>query len=359
MAASGSITSASSVNYSLEGRLILTVNWTQVCTAGSDYSDVQISANITRENSGNAAGGTWFAWNDGSISVNGTAAITFYDKSTTGSWTTAGDVGWTGSGTVRVYHTAATSVSVSIDSVDWHNTTYSKFNFTIPAKTTTITLEAVPSVTPPTPSYSTYSLTISAGTGTTLVVDRIASPNAGAATGVLSNGAKIYTGDVLQFWGGPITGYDLSSFTVNGSSVANGKTHTVSSNVSVSTRATVKQFALTTNQGYGTTLSVTRTSSPKAGAGTGSLANGSTIYYGDVLSITASASDGFLVSILTVNGYPVSNGYLHSVASDVSVGSIAKWATVPCINNGSSTDKYLMCVWDGTGWVFRYPNITS
>lgn len=109
------------------------ITWRQEYTSGNNYSDIKVSANI-RRSGGNPTGGTWFAWQDGGISVNGTRAINWYEKSTTHSWTYSGANESLGSGSVRVYHTGATSVTLESTAIDWENTSYSSASFFFPNK---------------------------------------------------------------------------------------------------------------------------------------------------------------------------------------------------------------------------------
>lgn len=209
----------------------LEITWVQEYTPGNNYSDIKISAKI-RRSGGNATGGTWFAWQDGGISVNGTQVIHWYEKSTSGSWTYAGATVSLGSGSVRVYHTGSTTVSLATTAVDWTNTSVSSASFFFPEKSETLSLHAIP---------QPHTLTISAGAGTTVTVNRTSSPM-GAGTGVLSSGAAIYDGDVLQVSVAVGSGWELSGLTVNGSAISSGGSVTVSGNVAVV--ATAKQLGL-------------------------------------------------------------------------------------------------------------------
>lgn len=82
---------------------------------------------------------------------------------------------------------------------------------------------------------SKFTLSVSAGTGSTITVNRTTSAlgTSLAATGKLSNGASIYKGDKLQISFSPNTNYGIDTHTVNGSTFTSGNTHTVSGNVSV------------------------------------------------------------------------------------------------------------------------------
>ena len=100
------------------------------------------------------------------------------------------------------------------------------------------------------------SLSISAGTGSSATVIRQSSP--WVATGSISNGATVYDGDVLKIDFSASTGYNLSVRTVNGSTFTSGGTHTVSGNVTVVSRATVKSYTLTVNADSHALVTVTR-----------------------------------------------------------------------------------------------------
>lgn len=209
----------------------LEITWTQEYTPGNNYSDIKVSAKI-RRSGGNATGGTWFAWSDGGISVNGTRVISWYAKSTSGSWTYSGASVSIGSGSVRVYHTGATTVPLATTAVDWNNTSVSSASFFFPEKSETLALNAIPQA---------HTLSISAGTGATVTVTRTSSP-LGMGTGTLSSGAAIYDGDVLRITAAVGSGWELSGLTVNGSAISSGGSVTVSGNVAVV--ATAKQLGL-------------------------------------------------------------------------------------------------------------------
>ena len=122
----------------------LVVEWTQEYTPGSNYSDVVISARITRTVSpAGTLGGTWFITPAGSIKVNGTPAISWTEYGISAAWATPGTVGWQATGTVRVEHTKSVDVVIDIPKMVWVNTSYGNATFTIPVKTETVTLDAV------------------------------------------------------------------------------------------------------------------------------------------------------------------------------------------------------------------------
>lgn len=97
------------------------------------------------------------------------------------------------------------------------------------------------------------------------------------------------------------SGWGSASITVNGASAYN----------------------LTTSVGTGSSITVNRTSSPSAGAATGNLSSGATIYYNDILNITFGTSTGYNLGAHTVNGSTFTSGNNHTVSGTVSVVSTA------------------------------------
>lgn len=81
-----------------------------------------------------------------------------------------------------------------------------------------------------------------------------------------------------------------------GTQVSADTTPTTSDNVTVYAHWALVPYKVTWSNGTGYTISVKRTSSPNANAGTGALSSGATVYYGDVLSVTYTASTGYSIS---------------------------------------------------------------
>ena len=161
-----------------------------------------------------------------------------------------------------------------------------------------------------------YTASWSSGTGYSITVKRTSSPNAGASTGTLDSGSTVYHGDVLSVAYAASTGYKLAD---------QGATSvTVSENVTSSTiyaSAKVLSYTVSWNEGTGYNVSVQRTSSPKAGASTGSLSNGATIYYGDTLTVTYSSKTGYTlkttgITSATVSGNVTSSSIYASVLAN-------------------------------------------
>lgn len=97
---------------------------------------------------------------------------------------------------------------------------------------------------------ASYQLTTSAGTGSTITVNRTSSPLGGAATGILASGAAIYQSDVLVITFGTAEGYEIVTHTVNGSAFPSGGTLTVTANVTVKATAKVMGLVYIKNEPY-------------------------------------------------------------------------------------------------------------
>lgn len=140
-------------------------------------------------------------------------------------------------------------------------------------------------------TVNSYTASWPTGAHYTITVNRTSSPNAGASTGSLSNGATVYYGDILTVTYTPAAGFTVdthgsTSITVTGN---------VGSSVIYCTVSMIR-YTITWPTGTGYSISVNRTSSPIAIAGTGYLSNGAVIYYGDVLTVTYNATTGYTIS---------------------------------------------------------------
>lgn len=148
-----------------------------------------------------------------------------------------------------------------------------------------------------------FGLTITKGANTEVVVNRTSSPNQGASTGNLSSGSLIYYGDVLQISVTVASGYNLSSFTLNGSNWTSGSSHTVSGAVEVVSSAVVAKSwktVWTGNVEYstksGSYVSISKTISgvvvgrPTRVTGEGFMSNKNTSFNNVELSSTANTS---------------------------------------------------------------------
>ena len=156
-----------------------------------------------------------------------------------------------------------------------------------------------------------WTLTIASITGVaTQSITRTSSQYAAAPTGSLSNGAIIYFGDVLYFEGTAAVGYNAPNiFTPLGDGYITINSDINTSDVYSAGSVLSYTFNIPTISNI-TNQVVSRSSSPLQGANTGQLYNGSggssiTVYYGDILTFTATAATYYATSISspkTING---------------------------------------------------------
>lgn len=200
-----------------------------------------------------------------------------------------------------------------------------------------------------TASLKTFSLSINAGVGTSVLVKR---------SGVsLGNGATISYGDVLTITFSAKVGYDIGSCKVNGSVFASGGTHTVKSNVEVTSVATVKSFSLSVKPGNGSTITVLRTKSPLQGAGSGKLVNGDTIYYNDVLEISFDSSNLYEILTSTVNGKNFATGGTHTVTGNVLIVTTTQILGFVYLTVEGVSKKYRIVIYHKRKWIKYRPVI--
>lgn len=228
--------------------------------------------------------------------------------------------------TLTVTFSAATGYNLSTHKVNGSNFTSGNSH----------TVTGAVSVTS-TATLKSFTLSISAGTNTTITVNRTSSPLGKGSTGNLSNGATVYYNDVLKVSYSVSTGCTIKTHTINGSQFTSGDNHTVTAAVSVITTATVNSYKLTLSVGANTTITVNRTSSPLGKAATGYIQNGATIYYNDVLNISWSADTGYRITTRTVNGNTETSGQSYTVTSAVSV---VVAATVRSYSITATVDQY-------------------
>lgn len=98
--------------------------------------------------------------------------------------------------------------------------------------------------------------------------------------------------------------------------------HNTSNYTTSCTTSGTSKFTLKVSAGTGSTITVSRTSSP-AGANTGKISNGTVIYKNDKLKITFKADTNYGISKHTVNSKSFTSGNTHTVTNDVSVVATA------------------------------------
>lgn len=227
------------------------------------------------------------------------------------------------------------------------------YMFTMPASAVALTAKG-------TRTIRSYTLSISAGTGSSISVSRTDSPNAGAATGPLSNGDTVYYGDILSVAFSPDTGYDLATMKINGGDTGASTTHIVTGNVSITSTASLKVFTLSlTASNSGVVVSVLRLSSPIGGGSVGQIFNGATLYYNDVILVSYSLGVGYQLDEHTINGTDFDSGDSYTVTSNTAVVVQASASGfiyihnepyLVYVGNGSSYDRYLTQIGNGSSY---------
>lgn len=82
-----------------------------------------------------------------------------------------------------------------------------------------------------------------------------------------------------------------------------------------------KPFSLTIQAGANSTVTVNRTSSPNQHASTGAVTSGGIVYYGDIITITATPASGYKLVSFTINGTEYANGETSAVSQTITVTS--------------------------------------
>lgn len=195
-----------------------------------------------------------------SYDFDGTMNVTYYVAGT--AYTYNGNVNIDGKGNAGYTITIKSGTTVVN-----HNTTTGDASFVISCSGTcnsggwgpgNISLQ---STTIKAPRIPLYTLSMSAGAGSSITVNRTAC-GGGGGTGNLSAGAnKLYYGDKLKITFTPGSNYSVTTHTVNNKSFISGNTHTVSGNVSITATATpLKSLvgATDANIGSNTTITITR-----------------------------------------------------------------------------------------------------
>ena len=182
-----------------------------------------------------------------------------------------------------------------------------------------------------------YSLSINAGTGSTITVNRTSSPLQGAAAGNLSNGTTIYYNDVLEITFSAKTGYNIATTKVNGNSFSGGR-YTVTGAVSVVSTASLKSYTLTITPDVHSVISVYKDGS--------ALSSGDTIYHFDALSITVTAQGGYKIKSAEINGTSLTPDIENSyeVSGDVIIVATSSALGFVYIGGGETPSSYIIYI---------------
>lgn len=206
-----------------------------------------------------------------------------------------------------------------------------------------------------------FRLTLSAGTGAVIEVERLSSPKQGAPSGALADGDTVYYSDELSVVFYAESGYTLATKMINNVIVQASANHTVTGAVNCSASATLNRYRLSiTKSPSGVTVTVVRTSSPlNPSAPIGQLNDGSEVYYGDALTVTYALGVGYELEEHTIDGEDFDSGDRFYADGDTVVVVLASAAGFVYINNepylvyignGSSYDRYLSYIGNGSSY---------
>lgn len=136
--------------------------------------------------------------------------------------------------------------------------------------------------------------------------------------GIIISAGKdlLHNGDKIKITAAGATGYDVTRLTVNNTAFVSGNEYTVNGhNVVVVVEGTLKTFNLARTAEH-CTVTVTKGGSAVSD-GTGVLT------YGDTVTITASAADGYTMSSLKVNGQDFTSGSTATVTGNIAITAAA------------------------------------
>lgn len=154
-------------------------------------------------------------------------------------------------------------------------------------------------------TLNTYNLTITPAEHSTISVKRNGE-EVDAGTGVISYGDSLFISSTAN------EGYTIISLNINGEDYLGDQTITVTGNVAVETTVIANDYDLTITPDANCSIAVTRDGN-SVSAGT------DVITAGDVLTIIATAGEGYEIATLQVNGEDFTNGNSLIVSGDVTV----------------------------------------
>lgn len=143
-------------------------------------------------------------------------------------------------------------------------------------------------------------------TGTCTVTYEVNDESASAGANVLKYG------DTLSITVTAGTGYEITKLQVNGKDYTSGTDITVDTDIAVTVIASLIKYDLSVTADENCTVTVTK-------GGQAVTAGEDAITYGDVLTITATAGEGYQIATLTVNGEAFTSGNTVTVSGNVAV----------------------------------------
>lgn len=107
-----------------------------------------------------------------------------------------------------------------------------------------------------------------------------------------------------------------------------------------------KPFSLTVQQSFGSEYRIQRDTSPNQHANISTISSGSTVYYGDTITITAIPASGYKLVSFTINGTEYANGETSAVSQTITVTS-----AVSVVINTESAISW-KTIWTGSETVY-------
>jgi uncharacterized repeat protein (TIGR02543 family) len=316
---------------------------------------------------GNANGGTW----SGS---NGSASRTPKYTYSQNKWNTKSDGTGTGYASGASYTANAAMALYAI----WNTSTSYAYTYALPSgtpaknQTVTVTFNANGGSTTKTSQTSTRAMTFSGwytaasgGTKRTTASQVSASETVYAHYG---DGTSAYPSVTLPTASQCTrTGYTLLGFatsaTATSAAYSPGDSYTPTAGITLYAVWRIISYSVSTNiSTRGITANILRTASPVAGAASGLLSNGDTIYYNDTVKVSWAISTGYQADTLRINGEDVSSlsEKTVTVASALTVILSVKLGAIVYINgvayqafidNGSNFNaQYEAYIDNGSSW---------
>lgn len=133
------------------------------------------------------------------------------------------------------------------------------------------------------------------------------------------------------------TGYTFGGwFTSDGKQITASSTMATATDVTVTAKWTVNSYKVSWNTGEGYTITVNRTSSPNAGASTGTLSNGAKVYYGDKLSVSYTKKDYYSISKQGVTSITVTGDVTSSsIYASATLNPVSGWVKASSLPAGA------------------------
>lgn len=152
------------------------------------------------------------------------------------------------------------------------------------------------------------------------------------------------------------TGYDfLGWYLVTGAKVTADDSFSTGQDLILTAKWAVKQYSISWNNASKCSISVKRTSSPYKDAATGTLANGSIIYYGDQISVAYTPNSGYSLSSSGGTSYTVSG---NITSSDIYANTEANQYTYKVVyksSNGTSLGSTTVTHYYGNSYTVSAP----